>query len=260
MTILKLEQSVQLHYLSEGDGPALLLFNGAGLPLTFWGETARQLACNHRVVRFDQRNAGNTRFEGSFTLNDVARDAALLLEHLGIDSATIIGHAWGGRVAQVFARDYAQMVGRMVICGTGGQFPPLDMGQWPEQYRTARRSGDRVAWEEALVAMFCAPGFNERQPGLFREVSDACWEKPIAQGRWDARVSPSRSYWGLADKPTLLLYGEHDKNGTPENARDLRDRLQARLVTIENAGHFVVVEKQAEVVRQIEDFLTETGR
>ena len=74
-------------------------------------------------MRLDQRNAGATRASGSFSLLDVAADAAALLDHLKIERAIVAGHAWGGRVAQVFARDYPHRVTGLVICGTGGQFP-----------------------------------------------------------------------------------------------------------------------------------------
>ena len=67
----------RIHYRLDGEhGPLLLLFNGAGLPLTFWGSLAQRLAQYCRVLRFDQRNAGRTEFEGNFSLLDTAADAA----------------------------------------------------------------------------------------------------------------------------------------------------------------------------------------
>ena len=88
MSTLTRQISHQINYEFDGEtGPVLLLFNGAGLPLTFWGSLASRLARRCRVLRFDQRNAGLSRYEGSFSLLDIAQDAAALLLCLSVNSA-----------------------------------------------------------------------------------------------------------------------------------------------------------------------------
>ena len=71
-------KGARMHYVDEGpDDPAgdvpLLLINGATLPLEFWDPVAERLAERRRVVRFDQRNAGQSDFHGAFSLLDVRR-------------------------------------------------------------------------------------------------------------------------------------------------------------------------------------------
>ena len=155
MAELELTDDCAIHYLSEGGGErTFLLFNGATLPLEFWGGLADRLARASRVLRFDQRNAGSTRAQGVFSLNDVAPDAARLLDHLGIERAVVVGHAWGGRAAQVFTRDYPHRVDGMVICGTGGQFSPSVDAAALTSLNDAMRSGDRAAWETSVEAVY----------------------------------------------------------------------------------------------------------
>ncbi len=253
------DRAAQVHYCIDGEGPhTLILFNGASLPLEFWGPVAERLAEHHRVIRFDPRNAGATRAEGSFTLNDVAADAAGLLDLAEVERAVLVGHAWGGRVAQVFARDYPHRVEGLVICGTGGQLPAVPAGDLNRQLRDAMRAQDRPGWERAIEALFCAEGFAERSPDTFRDLGDAIWNHRAPRGiRWDPRVSPSPTYWGLCRAPALLIYGEHDRNGTPANAKDLHARLpSSRLVFVENAGHFVIREAEERVVDEILRFVS----
>ena len=257
MAILDIKSNVSINYSAEGNGEhTLLLFNGATLAFTAWGSLATRLAEHYRVIRFDQRNAGGTVFNGDFTLNDTAADAAAVLGHLGVEDVTVIGHAWGGRAAQVFVRDYPHLVSRLVICGTGGQFPPKSSGEQRQAMADAARSGDRATWEMCFAGMYFAPGFRERAPTVFTEIADAAWQRPAGKARWNPKVSPSSSYWGSAGVPTLLIYGDEDKNGTPENARDLCNRLpDAHLITLADAGHFAIREAEDQVLAQIRDFV-----
>jgi pimeloyl-ACP methyl ester carboxylesterase len=66
MTMLEFSETGALHYSAEGQGNALLFFNGNTLPLQFWDPIAAALAEQYRAIRFDARNAGGSRFEGSF--------------------------------------------------------------------------------------------------------------------------------------------------------------------------------------------------
>lgn len=257
MATLEIETTLSLNYQVDGNGEhTILLFNGATLPLTFWGGLARRLAEHFTVIRFDQRNAGATVFNGEFTLNDTAADASAILKHLGVEQVAVVGHAWGGRAAQVFVRDYPHLARLMVICGTGGQFPPHDTGSLRDEMIAAARRGDRESWERCLAGLYCAPGFMEREPGIFSELADAAWTRASGKSRWNPRVSPSTSYWGTASIPTLLIYGDKDNNGTRENAEDLARRLpDSRLEYIRDAGHFAIREKEDRTLALLLDFI-----
>jgi 3-oxoadipate enol-lactonase len=261
MSLLRLQQDLQLHYRVDGEGPmSWLLFNGATLPLQFWDPVAQGLATEHRVVRLDQRNAGATKASGCFSLLDVATDAAALLDHLKIERAIVAGHAWGGRVAQVFARDYPHRLTGLVICGTGGQFPATVPPALWQQWRDAARARDRERWEQTLEAAYCAKGFSERDSDAFRSISDLLWSQievrtERRRATWDSCIAPSSSYWGSARVPTLLIYGTEDGNGTPQNAEDLARRIPgARLHFIDQAGHFVIREQPGQVLTLMRAF------
>jgi pimeloyl-ACP methyl ester carboxylesterase len=250
---------VDLHYLDEGEGePVLLLFNGAGLRLSFWGELATEFARRGRVVRFDQRAVGGTRFDGPYTLESVAADARALLDLLGVERVVAVGHAWGGRVAQVLARDEPERLQGLVICGTGGIIPPKHAPQTQQQARAAAAAGDRSRWEEAIAELYCSSSFVRRQPERARAVFDELWEgRADGRGAADAsRATPSESYAGKARCPVLLVYGREDRVGTEENALELHRRLPgSRLVFIEDAAHFVIREQPERVLQAIGEFV-----
>ena len=239
----------------------LLFFNGATLPLEFWIPLQDHLG-NVRCVSFDQRNSGRTQYQGTFTLGDTAADAAALLTHLEIKSVIAVGHAWGGRAAQVFARDYPHLVARLVVCGTGGQLPAKTDPKQLMALNTARKSDDRAAWEDAILATYCGTHFRQEQPEAFQRTTDLLWSAPTPRSaRWEQEPYPSASYWGVCQQPTLLVYGSEDKNGTPENAHDLHARTNSsELHFIEGAGHFVVREAPQQVARFMTEFISEGNK
>ncbi|PZC49538.1 MAG: 3-oxoadipate enol-lactonase [Chloroflexi bacterium] len=257
MATLQRDASVRIPYAVQGEGPAILLINGATLPLGFWDPVVKRLASRFRVIRFDQRNAGASDFTGSFTLLDVAADIAALLTALEIERAVIVGHAWGGRVAQVFARDYPHRTRGLIVCGTGGQFPPDLDPAWLSAMGAARKAGERATWDDLLERIYCAPGYSLRDAAGFVATGDVIWNAPRVRGaKPDMRVAPSSSYWGTAMGPALLIYAEHDRFGTPANARDLSSRLpEARLEVLTGAGHLLVREQSERVVALVGDFM-----
>ena len=120
---------IQLEYDTIGNpaSPPLLLIMGLGGQLIHWDDDfCRQLADRGLyIVRFDNRDTGlSTRFESAglpdmaalldarlqgrsipapYTLDDMADDAAKLLEALDIEKAHICGHSMGGMIAQTIA-------------------------------------------------------------------------------------------------------------------------------------------------------------
>lgn len=257
MAEMDIHSRVQLHYADQGSGGITwLFFNGARLPLEFWDKIAGALADEHRIIRFDHRNAGRTLASGTFTLHDIASDAYRLLQHVKVEHVMIAGHAWGGRVAQVFARDYPFAVKAMVLCGTGGQFPTTAEPADQIQLRQCLREGNRPGWEQALQRLFMAPGYAQRDPSGFREIADLLWERPAGvKSTWDPHVAPSESYWGQGRVPALLLYGDADHFGTRKNAEDLANRIPgSKLKFLEETGHFLIRERYQEVADQMRGF------
>src|SRR5919204_2375892 len=118
---------LDIYYEDMGDAndPAVLLIMGLGAQLLLWRKEFCEKLVDQglRVIRYDNRDVGlstkvtgrhagaplATRMVRSFlglpspavyTLEDVADDAAALLDHLGIDKAHIVGASMGGMIAQ----------------------------------------------------------------------------------------------------------------------------------------------------------------
>jgi pimeloyl-ACP methyl ester carboxylesterase len=257
----------RIYYQLDGEGPrTFILFNGSSTTTQIWGEMAEGLAGMGCVIRFDARGFGQSDLpEEPYTLETLAADGLALLDYLEVERAIIIGHAFGGRVAQIFTRDYPERTAALIICGTGGHFPPR-LSQVPGSVRDSG-SSDRATRERFFLTNYCGSQFLNQQPERARRLLDEVWANrpvPAAIERQlqAAQATPSQSYWGTTPHsiPVLLLYGTEDRFGTAENATDLAGRLkQARLVWIEGAGHMAIREQPERMLKKIAGFIKECG-
>jgi pimeloyl-ACP methyl ester carboxylesterase len=128
---------VELCYQTFGDPEAepLLLVMGLGGPMTWWdADLCRLLAeSGFYVIRYDNRDTGRSSrgtgrvsramlvkaFLGRpvkppYTLADLAEDGFGLLDHLGIESAHVVGVSMGGMIAQTMAVRHQDRVRSLV--------------------------------------------------------------------------------------------------------------------------------------------------
>src|SRR6185295_14781569 len=121
---------IEIFYEDMGDpnDPAVLLIMGLGAQLLLWRKGFCEKLVNRglRVIRYDNRDVGlsskvtgrhtgvplaprmarsylGLRSPAVYTLEDMADDAAAVLDHLNIDQAHVVGASMGGMIAQVVA-------------------------------------------------------------------------------------------------------------------------------------------------------------
>jgi pimeloyl-ACP methyl ester carboxylesterase len=134
---------IELAYqeMGEPDGEPLLLVMGLATQMVAWDPEFCSLLVDRgfRVVRFDNRDIGRStrldsagvpsridmmsgrRASAAYLLKDMARDTVGLMDHLGIDSAHLVGASMGGMIVQTAAIEYPERVRSIVsIMSTTG--------------------------------------------------------------------------------------------------------------------------------------------
>ena len=118
---------VSIAYQDLGDpkNEAVLLIMGAGEQMLFWPDRLIHglIQKSYRVIRFDNRDIGlSTKFpepieskSPAYTLEDMTKDSAALLNHLSIKKAHIIGHSMGGAIGQLFASKYSSLCLTLIL-------------------------------------------------------------------------------------------------------------------------------------------------
>jgi pimeloyl-ACP methyl ester carboxylesterase len=84
----------------DGDGrPVLLLHGGPGMTFTYLDSLADELLDGYQVAAYQQRGLEPSTLDGPFDVATQVVDVAAVLDALGWERATVVGHSWGGHLA-----------------------------------------------------------------------------------------------------------------------------------------------------------------
>jgi pimeloyl-ACP methyl ester carboxylesterase len=205
----------RLAYVRRGDGPPLLLIMGVAGHHGMWGEAfLAALSRRFDVVAFDNRGIGeSTRAEAGLTLDDLAADAAAVLDHLGWDSAHVVGISMGGAIAQLVALDHPDRVRTLTLGCTwaeGSDAWAPGVGKLAD----AATSGDPEAAARLMFEANVSPGFAA-ESGRLREFAEVAGSVkvpgPVVLMQMSAAVAHNTTdRLSTLDLPTLVVHGTAD--------------------------------------------------
>ena len=139
-------EGAQIFYEVTGEGPALVLINGGGLDCRMWQPQVGPFSRHFRVLRYDPRGIGRSETTDRTATWSPRHDLRLLLSHLGIERAHVIGLSWGGSLAIDFALDYPSIVSSLVLVAPGvSGYTHADVDQFLDQLDRALDRGDLAA-------------------------------------------------------------------------------------------------------------------
>jgi len=114
--------NIQINYVVAGNGPPLLLLHGHPQNLIVWRKVAPTLvSAGYKVIAPDLRGYGDSsKPEGgsdhiNYSKREMAKDQVELMNQLGHNHFTVMGHDRGGRVAHRMALDHPDVVERIVV-------------------------------------------------------------------------------------------------------------------------------------------------
>ncbi|BDM72262.1 carboxylesterase [Streptomyces nigrescens] len=147
--------TTRVHACGPADGPPLVLLHGGGTTSAVWYALAPALAGTHRVHAVDQMGTPGLSVPGG---RPVRRPADLMawldgvLDGLGLTSATLLGHSYGGWVALSYAARAPRRVDRLVLLDPTGCFAPFRPSYLARAVPLFVRPGERstrrfLAWE-----------------------------------------------------------------------------------------------------------------
>jgi pimeloyl-ACP methyl ester carboxylesterase len=277
---------IDIEYEEFGDPKAtpMLLVTGLGAQMISWDDAfCKQLAArDFRVIRFDNRDSGlSTRMEAAgppdialalngdphpvYMLDDMAADAAGLLDALGIEAAHIVGASMGGFISQLIAINHPGRVLSLTSIMSG---PSRNEGVPPTPEGTALLFAKPPSTREESVEMAIAgrrllvgsgDPFDEafERAKITRAVQRAYY--PVGTGRQLLAIvaaDPRLERLHGVRVPTLVIHGMDDILVPIENGRMVAAAVPgARMLELEGMGHDI----PQRVWPQVIDAIVETA-
>jgi pimeloyl-ACP methyl ester carboxylesterase len=177
---------------------------------------------------------------------DLADDVAAVILALSDGPATIVGHAFGNRVARMVATRHADLVQSVVLLACGGLVAPT-AEVTADMASVFDASLDPAAHLDAVARAFFAPG-NDPSPWEGGWHADTA----VAQGAAGAGT-PVEDWWMAGSSEVLVIQPADDVVAVPQNATKLVEMLgkRASMVTIPQAGHALLPEQPDSVAREV---------
>ena len=261
----------RLYYEKEGasDKPALLLIHAGIASLRMWDPQVPALAHDHFVVRYDTRGFGNTTTD-DIEFSDHA-DALAILDHLGVERATVVGCSRGGRIAIDLAVEHPERVAGLVTVGSGPSgFPDTELtpeeDAISDQMDAAFEAKDWKTLGDLEVKLWSIgptrdesdldPAFVARAYELnlinLQHAAEAAVHVPVEPPAFDRVVD--------IDVPALILVGDHDVSECLAQYEYLSTAIsRADSARFPGSAHLPNVEQPEEFERILRQWLAQHG-
>ena len=286
-------KGILIYYQTIGHGaPLMIVHGGPGASHDYLMPYLLPLARGNKLIFIDERGSGRSeKLEDAsqYTVENMVEDVESVRQALHLGKISLMGHSYGGVLAQAYAFKYQQNLTHLVLGGTF--YSTSEMNKvLAEQKRSM--PPEELAKLEAL-----------EKAGLFNKGKD--WEKGrypddyaklawgdgyfpyLYQRRPDPNYDPAagntstswdlyREMWGsdgefvidgnlksveYLDKlssihvPTLLICGDHDESN-PRLSRTMHEKIAgSKLAIMPQSGHMAFVDQPNLYIKTVADFL-----
>ena len=283
---------VLIYYKGVGRGePLVVLHGGPGASHDYFLPYLLPLARKNRLIFIDERGSGRSQRlddPAGYTVEAIVEDVEVVRQALGIKSMSLLGHSFGGVLAQAYALKYQEHLTHLILCST---------------FHSTRRMNEVfAAMKEQMTPELRGRIERMEKEGLFGHGKDyeknrytnsymiAAWGEGyfpyLYQNHPDANFDPTSTtnlswdlyseMWGshgefvidgnlvsveYADRlpsirvPTLITVGEHDECA-PVLSGEMHGKIAgSKLVILPHSGHMTFVDQPSLFLSTVDDFL-----
>jgi pimeloyl-ACP methyl ester carboxylesterase len=262
----------KIEYFRVGQGSPVILISGYASSLAGWNkEFVADLANQHEVILFDNRNVGGTLINGkNYSAKDLANDTDRLIHGLGLKHPTIIGISMGGMIAQQFAVSYPHDISHLVLINTviAGEhsIPPTIFAanailhtpqNLVKRYATGIQLLAPPKWWLHMTISLARDHFPGDKLNLTIPETVLNEQRKLILS-W-ARDNQTATKISSIKAPTLVLNGGSDAVIPPGNSEILAQTIpHAQLIRWNEGGHAMIYQYPDQIAEAVNDFLIKT--
>jgi pimeloyl-ACP methyl ester carboxylesterase len=241
---------INIRYKTAGAGEQVLLLHGWGGSIESLGVVFDDLATHYMVFALDFPGHGESGLPPTaWGVLDYAESVLHLMNALHLRRPHILAHSHGGRVTLKLASAYPDRVGKLILVNSAGVRPPRP----PTYYGRVL-----LAKLGKALARYGGRWGNTVRDRIYRAVasSDYANAGPLRDTFVKLVHEDLTPLLPSVKAPTLLIWGADDKD-TPVSCARVMERLipDARLVILQNAGHFSYLDQYGKFRLVVSRFL-----
>jgi proline iminopeptidase len=263
--------------------PLLLLHGGPGADHSDFLPALKPLARRYQLVLIDERGSGRSERLAEptrYTLELMVKDIECVRKHLQLERWVVLGHSFGGILAQAYAVRYPKRLLGLVLAGTGSSARCIDRDFRNLRKRLPARLRSRLARQEkagifqadgAYNKVYAAasaqalspymyakppPGRFKHAPPLGMEVLREMWVR-----RSDFRIDGNLKGFDFTHSlsrvkaPSLVVIGDRDLVSTATADISRASLPRATLVVMAECAHMMFIDQTARFNRLLDEFL-----
>jgi proline iminopeptidase len=273
-----------VYYETIGQGrPLMVLHGGPGAPHGYFLPYLLPLAKHHRLVFMDERGSGRSErlanFKG-YTLDNLACDADAVRRALGLNTVDVMGHSFGGILAQAYAIKYPSTVRRLILASTGSSASRINADFKLIKDSLAPALGAQIDALE-LKGIIGADGAQLPEYRKLADEAEASYEYVGRPPQWDGHddaigwdvlneIWGSRSDFHIdgnlagfdfvpalrkLQMPTLIILGDHDLVSTATAQETHAAIRNSQVIILGHSGHMTFVDQMDAFLRGVSAFL-----
>lgn len=246
----------KIQYDISGEGKNVLLLHG-------WGCTKETMQCitnrlnkKMRVIALDFPGfGGSPEPPEHFGVGEYMEITAEFIRQLNIEGTDIICHSFGGRVSIMLAAKYPELVGKIVFTDAAGVRKKRTLKYYFKVYKhkllKKLAKTKFFTWLFKLFGKDIQAKIKNAGSADYKALNDNMKKVFIRVVNEDLT-----HYLKDISSPSLLIWGENDKDTTVEQAKVMEKHIKdSGLVVLPNAGHYSFLDSYASYMVIVENFL-----
>ncbi|NNF79416.1 MAG: alpha/beta fold hydrolase, partial [Rhizobiales bacterium] len=240
---------------------ACVFLHGVGGAGRIWRPQVEHFSGEYEVLAWDAPGYGGRAPLANVSFEALAAQLDEDMDKAGLKSASIIGHSFGGMVAQQLVKDFPHRVQHLVLSGTSPAFGKPE-GDFQQKFVAARTKPLDEGKTMAEVAAKVAPNLVAKDaPASAIELAIDCMSQ-VPEATYRSVISllttfDLRANLGEIKCPTLLIAGSEDTTAPAAMMERMAARIPtARFTTMPGAGHLAPIEQPAQFNQIVEAFIS----
>ncbi len=257
----------ELHGESNSHTPPLVLISGLWADHQYWTPIIEKLTDKFRILVFDNRGIGNTTDNSeTFDIDSMADDTAILIEQVfGNELVNVVGQSMGSAIAQSIAARYPHKLEKLVLLNSTPKWRLATV----EGLRALLLSFKDGASFDQLFSSILAWGYGEAFISNKKKVQNLRTtmsetepiQSIIDQERQFRALEEFKGIINLSEinVPTLIGYGYEDKISSPDEAKELKEKIPNSMLLEFPGAHGIILEALEELTVSLIDFLSKNA-